>query len=201
MWEHKCSVVSGALGAKWHSGMSKVQRTRRCSARVDMPSSPMAWVIKSKALFSLRKDLSDTVTEPDISRLLMAWLTAWVMNTRCYPQRTQVEGIQRALESQDLIGWMSLIEGCVSWYWTEAQDDYYNKIGSQWSGCCWTINLNKKCLTWHGICGKTKMLLTMTKKTKKNFIVWGMWILIYAYYSNKGQAHHQRGSSTYLQVQ
>jgi hypothetical protein len=109
-----CGSISAVLWVE-HWGQSGTLECPRCGEQevaqhVWTCQAPMAWVIKSKALFSLRKHLSDTVTEPDISRLLMAWLTAWVMNTRCYPQRTQVEGIQAKSTGEPGPYWMDVTD-------------------------------------------------------------------------------------------
>ena len=106
---------------------------------------PEARLVKSRGMLGIRKFLIEEETQPDMSRIIMARLTSWSMDTSRYPQRTSNAEIREALDIQDQgIGWTSFFEGCIATEWTKIQEAYYKRIGSRKSGRRWTIELIKK---------------------------------------------------------
>ena len=106
---------------------------------------PEARLVKSRGMLGIRKFLIEEETQPDMSRIIMACLTSWSMDTSRYPQRTSNAEIREALDIQDQgIGWTSFFEGCIAMEWTKIQEAYYKRIGSRKSGRRWTIELIKK---------------------------------------------------------
>jgi hypothetical protein len=73
-------------------------------------------------------------TDPDVQKALSMRLMSWSLGMPYVVILTVKGEVQAAVGSQEAIGWMNMVEGCIALQWEEVQDWYYQAIGSQRSG-------------------------------------------------------------------
>jgi hypothetical protein len=97
-----------------------------------------------KAIGALKLWLLEQQTEPGIIRVLCAKLLAWQSgSTEQIPIGT-FEGLPAVVQRQDEIGWQSLLEGRPALGWSEAQQRYFEGLGSRRTGLRWLTALIQK---------------------------------------------------------
>jgi hypothetical protein len=90
----------------------------------------------NQLLHKFKGDLQEMSTDPDIIQQLCEGIEQWPKGH--VPQVTDI------IHYQNNIGWNGFIEGIISDYWQNQQEEYYQHIQSKKSGLQWEIKIIRK---------------------------------------------------------
>jgi len=102
------------------------------------PAARMTW---ERSIAKLRLWMLQQKTQVGICHAICGYLNSWRNGDQLLPATSSFLGLRQAIESQNRIGWRALLEGCVSVYWQEVQQRYYEWVGSRRTGRRWVSQL------------------------------------------------------------
>jgi hypothetical protein len=140
--------ISGMCGVGKFTKIWKDTETAACPRCGDFEDAPHVWSCKAKAvqliwdsqLDKLHSWLATIDTDPEIVTAITMNLKNWYYNTPSEASNSSRE-IHNCITKQDLLGWDLFIEGFLHYGWIDAQQRYYDSIGSRRTGKKWIERL------------------------------------------------------------
>jgi hypothetical protein len=111
------------------------------AAHVFMCTSPSVIEQCKISLETQGKYLAKRHTHPGLTRFLLSRLLEWKTRTPRKALRMMEHDLQELWDAQDDIGWDKFMFGNIYIMWQEIQAQYFQEIGKQNSGLCWTCAL------------------------------------------------------------
>jgi hypothetical protein len=95
----------------------------------------------TRSIDNMAEWLRDTGTDPQLSRLLIAYAKGRGGTSMTELTRNAALRFRLLAESQDIIGWRRFMEGMISKEWAELQKDHYNLVGGKVTPSRWAQGL------------------------------------------------------------